>query len=177
MKSYFLIFIFISFLSCNNKTQFSIDENYISKFEESKIKRTENRINYLQLTGLFKLNAETNTFGKDSINDFVLNIEELAPTIGTISVFEDSLVFSASENVIVKNNQDSIITNYHLELNEYGSSIKLYHKQLYWQVITRSKQYYLRVWDTKNPTIEAFNGFEQYKLNPEFIFEGICFRI
>lgn len=172
MKPYFLIFL-IALLSCNsNKTKFNIDNKYQTEFEENLLERAENRINYLQLTGLFKLNAVTNTFGKDSINDFVLNIEGLASTIGTISVFKDSLVFITTENIEVKNNQDSIISNYSLELNEYGSSIKLYHKQLNWQVITRSRQHYLRVWDTKNPAIKAFKGFEQFKLNPEFIFEG-----
>ena len=172
MKPYFIIFL-IALLSCNsNKTQFKIDNKYQTEFEENLLERAENRINYLQLTGLFKLNAEANTFGKDSINDFVLNIEGLASTIGTISVFKDSLVFITTENIVVKNNQDSIISNYRLELNEYGSSIKLYHKQLNWQVITRSGQHYLRVWDTKNPAIKAFKGFEQFNLNPELIFEG-----
>ena len=172
MKPYFLIFL-IALLSCNNnKTQFNIDNKYQTEFEENLLDRAENRINYLQLTGLFKLNAEVNTFGKDSINAFVINIEGLASTIGTISVFKDSLVFIATENVEVKNSQDSIISTCQLQLNEYGSSIKLYHNQLNWQVITRSGQYYLRVWDTKNPAIEAFKGFEQFKLNPEFIFEG-----
>ncbi len=173
MKLPITLLFLITLLSCNtNKNHIYIDEDYNAKFEKNKTERAEYRFNYLQLTGLFKLNAETNTFGKDSINDFVLNIESLPSTIGTISVFEDSLVFSASENVIVKNSRDSIITNYHLKLNENGSSIKLYHKQLNWQVITRSKHHYLRVWDTKNPAIEAFKGFEQFKLNPEFIFEG-----
>jgi uncharacterized protein len=174
MKLYISFLFCITLLSCNtNKNQVSIDDTYIAKFEEYKKDGAQSRINYLQLTGLFKLNTEANTFGRDSINDFVLNIEELPSQIGEISIYKDSLVFSAKENIIVKNNQDSIITTYHLELDKNGSSIKLYHKQLNWQVITRSKQYYLRVWDTKNPAIEAFNGFERFKLNPEFIFEGL----
>jgi uncharacterized protein len=173
MKSYITFLFFITLLSCyTNKNQINIDDAYVAEIEKNTTERSQNRINYLQLTGLFKLNAETNTFGRDSINDFVLNIEELSSQIGEISVFKDSLVFTAAENVKIKNNQDSIITSYHLKLDENGSSIKLFHKQLNWQVITRSKQYYLRVWDTKNPALEAFKGFEQFKLNPEFIFEG-----
>ncbi len=173
MKSYILLFFLIALLSCNNHTnKFNIDNEYVFKFEENETERAKNRINYLLLTGLFKLNAKTSTLGKDSINDFVLNIEGLASTIGKFSFFKDSLVFNTSENVTVKNSEDSIISNYHLELNEYGSSIKLYHNQVNWQVITRSKQHYVRVWDTKNPVIEGFKGFEPFKLNPEFIFEG-----
>ena len=160
-------------MSCNNsKTQFNIDAEYILKFEDNLSERAENRINYLQLTGLFKLDSLDNTFGKDNINSFVLAITNLPSEIGSISVFEDSLVFTASENIIIKNSNDSIITNNHLKLNEYGSYIKLFYKQLNWQVITRSGQYYLRVWDTKNPAVEAFQGFERFKLDPEFIYEG-----
>lgn len=173
MKLFILSFVLIILSSCNtNKNQVIIDDDYTTEFEGYKTERAQNRIKYLQLTGLFKLNAETNTFGKDSINDFVLEIDNLPAQIGIISVFKDSLVFTASENIKIKNGQNSIITNYHLKLDEYGSSIKLYHKQLNWQVITRSKQCYLRVWDTNNPAIKAFTGFEQFKLNHEFIFQG-----
>jgi len=160
-------------VSCESKkTQFNIDDTYIAKFEENKIKRAQNRINYLQLTGLFKLDSLENTFGKDTLNDFVLEIEALPSQVGTISVLKESLVFNAFNDIIIKTKQDSIVTTLPLQLNKYGSSIKLYHNPLNWQVITRSKQRYLRVWDTKNPAIDAFKGFELYKLNPNFIFEG-----
>jgi uncharacterized protein len=173
MKSYLLLFLLVLIVSCESKkTQFNIDDAYITKFEENKVKRAQNRINYLQLTGLFKLDSLENTFGKDSENNFVLEIEALPSQVGTISVLKESLVFNAFNDVIIKTEQDSIVTTLPLQLNEYGSSIKLYHNQLNWQVITRSKQLYLRVWDTKNPAIDAFKGFELYKLNPNFIFEG-----
>lgn len=173
MKTKLLLFLLILIVSCESKkTQFNIDDAYITKLEESKVKRAQNRINYLQLTGLFKLDSLENTFGKDTLNDFVLNITTLPKTIGTISVLKEGIEFNASKNVIIKTNKDSIVKTVPLQLNEYGSSIKLYHDQLNWQVITRSKQLYLRVWDTKNPAIDAFKGFELYKLNPNFIFEG-----
>jgi hypothetical protein len=173
MKTYLLLFLLVLIVSCESKkTQFNIDDTYITKFEENKVKGAQNRINYLQLTGLFKLDSIENSFGKDTLNDFVLNINGLPKTIGTVSILKESIVFSASQNVIIKTEKDSIVNTLPLQLNEYGSSIKLYHNQLNWQVITRSKQLYLRVWDTKNPAIDTFKGFELYKLNPNFIFEG-----
>jgi len=173
MKYFTLLFVLITFLSCNNsKTQFNIDAEYISKFEDNISERAENRINYLQLIGLFKLDSLDNTFGKDSINDFVLDIVELPSRIGAISILKNGIIFSTTEDVIIKTKEDSIVTTMNLTLNEYGSSIKLFYEQLNWQVITRSGQYYLRVWDTKNPSVESFNGFERFKLNPEFIYEG-----
>lgn len=173
MKSFFHLILLIILISCNNKKpQFEIDEAYKTSFEENLLVRAENRINYLQLTGLFMLDSLENTFGKDKSNDFVLYIENLPSTLGIISVYKDSIVFSAEENVEVKTNQDSIINNSRLELDEYGSSIELFHNQLSWQVITRSNHFYLRVWDTKNPAIETFKGFDRFPLNSEFIFEG-----
>jgi len=173
MKFFTLLFVLITFLSCNNsKTQFNIDAEYISKFEDNLSERAENRINYLQLTGLFKLDSLDNTFGKDSINDFVLDIVDLPSGIGAISILKNGIIFSTTEDVIIKTKEDSIVTTMNLTLNEYGSSIKLFYEQLNWQVITRLGKYYLRVWDTKNPSVESFNGFERFKLNPEFIYEG-----
>lgn len=173
MKFFTLLFVLITFLSCNNsKTQFNIDADYISKFEDNLSKRAENRINYLQLTGLFKLDSFDNTFGKDSINDFVLDIVELPSRIGAISILKNGIIFSTTEDVMIKTKEDSIVTTMNLTLNEYGSSIKLFYEQLNWQVITRSGQYYLRVWDTKNPAVVAFQGFERFKLDPEFIYKG-----
>lgn len=173
MKTYLLFFLIVLIVSCESKkAQLNIDDAYIAKFEENKAKRAQNRINYLQLTGLFKLDSLENSFGKDPENNFVIGIDALPSQIGTISVLKESLVFNASKNVIIKTELDSIVTTLPLQLDEYGSSIKLYHNQLNWQVITRSKQLYLRVWDTKNPAIDAFKGFEFYKLNPNFIFEG-----
>jgi uncharacterized protein len=173
MKTYLLLFLLVLIVSCESKkAQLNIDDAYIAKIEKNKANRAQNRINYLQLTGLFKLDSLVNTFGKDPENNFVIDIDDLPSQIGTISVLKESLVFNAFKNVIIKTEQDSIVTTLPLQLNEYGSSIKLYHNQLNWQIITRSKQLYLRVWDTKNPAIDAFNGFEFYKLNSNFIFEG-----
>lgn len=173
MKSFVFLFLIMVVLACKDITsKLAIDDKYITEFEKNLSERANNRIKYLQLTGLYKLSKNTNTFGNDSINDFVLNIDNLPSQIGTISVRTDSLVFSVSENVLVKNSQDSLITNLNLKLDESGNSIKLFHNNINWQIITRSKQYYLRVWDTKNPAIKAFTGFEKFKLNSEFIFQG-----
>ena len=173
MKPCLLLFFLITLLSCNNnKTQFNIDDAYKTTFEENLSERATNRINYLQLTGLFKLDAADNTFGKDSIIDFMLAIENLPPRIGTIRLTGEALEFRTEKDIDVKTADGESVTDLILNLDEYGSSIKLYHKQLNWQVITRSGQHYLRVWDTKNPAVESFKGFEQFELNPEFIFEG-----
>ncbi len=173
MKPYVLLLLTLVFFACKTEKQASIiDDAYKIEFKDYKAASAENRINYLQLTGLFKLDSLENTFGKAPENNFVLNIDALPSQIGTISNLKDGVTFSSAEKVIIKTDTDSIITQMDLALNTYGSSIKLYHEQLNWQVITRSGQRYLRVWDIVNTAVAAFNGFELYDLNPEFILEG-----
>jgi len=172
MKTYIISCIVFIFFACKTDKQNIIDDAYKSEFKAYKKQGEKNRVNYLQLTGLFKLDSLENTFGKDTINDFVLQINSLPKTIGTISVLKDDLTFNASKYAIVKTQQDSVVTKLSLQLNEYGSSIKLYHEQLNWQIITRAGSLYLRVWDIKNPAISTFKGFELFNLNPDFILDG-----
>lgn len=169
-----LLLIIVLFASCKNKeTQFPIDDQYKSEIETFfKAKMEERQGDYLQLIALHKLDNGSNTIGKSNDNNLVLKIDSLPETIGTIVAENDSLSFIASENINVKTENDSIITTMPLRLNEYGSSIKLYHSQLSWRVITRSNEQYLRVWDSNNPALEAFKGFQHFELNNDFIFEA-----
>lgn len=173
MKPFVLLILIAIFFSCqNNTSKYNIDSAYTEAFETFKVDRAENRINYLQLCGLFKLDSLENTFGSASENSMTVNIEGLPAKIGSIFVGKEASSFSAENEVLIKTKEDSVITDLNLTLGEYGSSVKLYHERLNWQVITRAGQLYLRVWDTKNPAIDAFKGFERFELDPEFIFDG-----
>jgi len=173
MKIFKLVLAIILIFSCKTeKNNNKINEAYNNAFMAYTSELAQNRINYLQLTGLFKLDSLNNSFGKDSVNDFMLNIPQLPKTIGTITLLEDGITFNASEDVLVKTKKDSIINSFRLNLNAYGSSIKLFHEQLSWQVITRSGHHYLRVWDTKNPAIVAFKGYVPFRLSPKLIVKG-----
>ncbi|WP_347925194.1 DUF1684 domain-containing protein [Pontimicrobium sp. SW4] len=174
MRFFLILVLAIVFTACKNEdSRFIIDQNYRSEIDAFfDAKMQERQGDYLQLVALYKLDLGKNTFGKGSDNHLVFNIDTLPETIGTILMQEDSLSFIAKEGVVIKTKNDSIITKTPLTLNQYGSSIQLFHNQLYWQIITRSKQHYLRVWDSKNPTIESFNGFEKFDLNNNFILEG-----
>lgn len=172
----FLKFLIVSafLISCKpNEKKFVIDSDYTSKidaFYENKME--ERKADYLQLVALHKLNEGNNTFGKDTINDLVLSIDYLPSVIGNIMINDVGIQFNSAEKVEIKNQKDSIITELNLSLNEYGSSEKLYYLDLSWQIITRSEQKYLRVWDAKNPAIDEFKGFNKFELNNDFIFDA-----
>jgi uncharacterized protein (DUF1684 family) len=174
MRIFQILVIAIIFTSCNNEeNKFPIDEKYqseIDAFFDAKMK--ERQGDYLQLVALYKLNSGNNTFGKGNTNQLALNIDDLPETVGNVIMKGDSLSFDAHKNVSVKTKDDSIITTTSLLLNQYGSSKKLYHNQLLWQIITRSNQHYLRVWNTKNPAIQRFKGFKRFELNNDYILEG-----
>ncbi|MCK0109250.1 DUF1684 domain-containing protein [Flavobacteriaceae bacterium S0825] len=167
-----ILIIAIVFTSCkNNDNRFVIDDNYRSEIKTFfNAKMAERKGDYLQLIALHKLDT-VNTFGSDSINDIKINSIDFPSTIGTIFTHPAS-IFATHNEIPVKNENDSIITNFTLSFNKYGSSEKLHYNQVSWQIITRSNQRYLRVWDSKNPAIESFKGFEKFDLNNNFILEG-----
>ncbi|MDA9056326.1 DUF1684 domain-containing protein [Flavobacteriaceae bacterium] len=149
-----------------------MDAAYVDALNQNREIRAENRLKYLELTGLFKLDYNSNTFGKAASNNFVLAIENLAESIGSIDLSKEALTFYAAKDIKVTNAQNEEIETLALEIDANGNSIQLFHKQLKWQVITRSGALYLRVWDLKNPAIQAFKGFKNYEINSNYIFEA-----
>jgi len=174
MKPYFIIGCFITlFFNCKEATkQIPMDAAYVDALNQNREIRAENRLKYLELTGLFKLDYNSNTFGKAASNNFVLAIENLAESIGSIDLSKEALTFYAAKDIKVTNAQNEEIETLALEIDANGNSIQLFHKQLKWQVITRSGALYLRVWDLKNPAIQAFKGFKNYEINSDYIFEA-----
>jgi uncharacterized protein (DUF1684 family) len=172
MKPYLVLLCCLCLISCNTSNHNpELNKSYLSKIEQRQADLAENRVHYLQLVGLFKAEA-ANTFGKDSLNDFVLDIEKLPPIIGTILLPDSVQVFSSFEGVLVRDEHDSTVANTILKFDEYGSSQRLFHKDLSWQVITRSNQYYVRFWHSKNPAVNAFKGFERFEIDPDLNFKG-----
>lgn len=173
MKRFYFISLFLICLGCNTKEKpKQLEENYNVEFEQYKKSIRKDRVKYLQLTGLFKLNKGINSFGKNKNNNHVIAIETLPETIGSYIYENDSLNFEASKAIIISTALDSTITQMKVALDDYGNSEKLYHDRLNWQLITRGNAPYLRVWDSQNPFVEAFNGFSIFDLNPNFIFNA-----
>lgn len=173
MKKFIPILIILLTFSCGeSKKSNKLTEAYITTIEDYRTQLNKGRKGgYLQLTGLHKLN-NINTFGKSSDNDFVFNVIDIPERLGTISMVDTTVIFTAADNVRVTTKNDSVLTKMPLVFDEYGSSIRMYHKHVNWQVITRSGSLYLRVWDEKNPALDSFKGFEFFDLNEDLILEG-----
>ena len=166
---YFAAFIFIA--SCTKKEQLS--EDYLSKLDQYKYEKMDSRKKgYLRLVALTPLNDSANIFGKYKKNNLLLKIETLPDTIGFL-VYKDSILnFQANSDINVKSANDLLISSVDLTFDQYSSSQKLFHEHINWQIITRAKKHYLRVWDSLNPEIEDFKGFSYFKPTADFILDG-----
>ena len=173
LKNIALLLLLLNLSSCKEASNArGFPEDYNVEIEAYWIDRTESRKgNYLQLIGLFKLDS-LNTFGKSPENKFVLSATDIPDNIGTIAVNDTIIHFYPESNMEISDKDGTAIIDTRLNLDEFGSSVRMYHKHLNWQIITRSGSLYLRVWDEKNPAIQSFKGFEYYDLNPEMIFTG-----
>lgn len=166
--------ILITALSCKKGVSTkSISETYNTEISEYRIDKDKSRKSgYLQLAGLFKFTKDTTSFGNTSESDFNLNVEELPASLGTFKRVKDGFHFTTYFDVIMSGNDDNSLKNIALAINKDGNSILMRYDRLRWQIITRSGNQYLRVWDTKNPAIEAFNGFKFFPINKDLIFEA-----
>ena len=174
MKKHLVIIglILVLFGCKDSKKKKQLSTEYLSFLSYDVQQRAENRVKYLELTGLFKLDSINNTFGKNPSNNFVLDIEYLPSSLGSIMLSKKGLKFNSLENSQITDGLGNQIDSLVLDIDADGNSIKLYHKFLKWQVITRSGALYLRVWNAKNPAIIAFKGFNSYQAKREFIIEG-----
>ncbi len=172
-KHILIIGLILLFYGCNDsKKNQPLSLEYLSSLSQNIQERAEKRVKYLELTGLFKLDSAANTFGKNPSNKFVLDIEYLPSSLGSISLFKNKVKFNTLEKSLIYDSVGNQIDSLALYIDSNGNSIELYYKFLKWQVITRSGALYLRLWDAKNPAIKAFKGFNSYEAKSEFIIEG-----
>ena len=155
-KHILIISLMLLFYGCNDsKKNQPLSLEYLSSLSQNIQERAEKRVKYLELTGLFKLDSAANTFGKNPSNKFVLDIEYLPSSLGSISLFKNKVKFNSLEKSLIYDSVGNQIDSLALYIDSNGNSIELYYKFLKWQVITRSGALYLRLWDTKNPAVKA----------------------
>ena len=169
MKPLFILCILL-FISCNNESK-TISPEYEMEISKHFENLNNGRINYLELIGLHKLKNGDNTFGKSKDNTITFKAN-VAEHIGNIIKNDSVLELKFDTDVTVTTKNDVIANNQILILDEYGSSNTFYHNSIYWQVITRSGDLYLRVWDKSNPYVTTFKGFKTYPIDEDYIVNG-----
>ena len=176
-RVFYLLCLMALVVSCNQSSDFRIDPEYETEFSAYSQRLEDGRVKYLQLAGLFKFNEAESSFGSSESAVFKVDSPSAADLIGQFmftvdSTGAESVSFQANEGIVVKTENDSIISSIEYELDEYGSSVPLFSDEMKWQVITSSGSLYLRVCDNKHPMVEKFEGYERYQLSPEFMFNA-----
>ena len=103
-------------LSCReNDKNHLLSTDYLKTLKNNQEERAKNRIKYLELTGLFKLDSVNNTFGKNPTNNFVLDIQYLPSRLGSVTLSKNELKFNALDNSQITdglgNKIDSLVLN------------------------------------------------------------------
>lgn len=171
MKPIYIFLLLICF-SCNTKPKLEpVSAEYEVEISEYSKKLNKGRVNYLKLTGLFKIRDGINTFGKSEDNAITIKAK-VDDKIGSISRKDSILELTINKDVKVLTEKKELVYNVTLQLDDIGNSEMFYHNTIYWQVITRSGDLYFRVWDNSNPFVDTFKGFKRYPLNNDFIFKA-----
>lgn len=172
-KLLFYCFILTLCTQCKNDANtFQIDKAYIESLEKERKDRDKRRVKYLELCGLFKLDTTGTIFGIDKNNKVNTSPNEINQNIGKFQWDGKVFNFEAFNDIKINDSNGAEVQTKSLVLNAIGDSEKLFFNAISWRVITRSGALYLRVWDKNNPAIDAFNGFENYAPNSDFIFEA-----
>ena len=172
-KLLFYCFILTLCTQCKNDAKtFQIDNAYIESVEKERKDRDKRRVKYLELCGLFKLDTTGTIFGIDKSNKVSTSPNEINQNIGKFQWDGKVFNFEVFNDIKITDSNGAEVQTKSLVLNAIGDSEKLFFNAISWRVITRSGALYLRVWDKKNPAIDAFKGFENYAPNSDFIFEA-----
>ena len=175
MKKVLLVLIIVQIVSCQSTEQkIKIDEAYQAKFEETTMEgRAYNRPFYLQLISFDKLDPMTpNRFGSADEIEYKFEVEGMPPVIGSLEVFQDSILFKADESIEVKTEEDSVVNQMAMNFDEYGNTIDLYHDRFSWRVVSYGKDKYLRIRDLESENFKEFKGYERFDFNADYILKG-----
>jgi len=172
-KLFFYCFILTLYTQCkNDEKTFQIDEKYVETLEKERKDRDERRIKYFELCGLFKLDANGTIFGIDKSNKISTSPNDINQNIGKFQWDGKAFKFETFNDTKVTDKNGAEVQTKPLILDDTGNSEKLFFNAISWRVITRSGALYLRVWNKENSAIDAFEGFENYAPNSDFIFEA-----
>ena len=172
-KLLFYCFILTLCTQCKNDAKtFQIDNAYIESVEKERKDRDKRRVKYLELCGLFKLDTTGTIFGIDKSNKVSTSPNEINQNIGKFQWDGKAFKFEAFNDIKITGSNGAEVQTKPLILNAIGDSEKLFFNAISWRIITRSGALYLRVWNKENSAIDAFEGFENYAPNSDFIFEA-----
>lgn len=141
-------------------------ERYKSDLLEWRADRLENLrgpTGYLNLAGLFWLDAGVATIGSGAGNDIVFPATA-AENIGQLIVSADGVELQVADGVTVVSN-GSPVTRMLLADDTTDAPVTVAHESLAWMIIKRDEKFALRLRDFENPAIDAFPPIEYFPID------------
>jgi uncharacterized protein (DUF1684 family) len=122
---------------------------------------------WLNLAGLFWLEAGRNTLGSDPDNDIVIPQARAAMHIGELVVEAGAVRFTAAPGADVNSDGNAIDTLTLID-DDPGPATVLTHADLAFFVIDREGRLGIRLRDYRHPILTTFSGIESYPATPRW---------
>ncbi len=136
----------------------------IQAWHQQRIERLKSPTGWLNLAGLFWLEAGENTAGADSTNAIILPKDKAPDFVGSFILHDDIVTFQARPGVHVMLG-DSAVTSIvmHNDLQENPTKLSL--GALSWTIIKRGEKYGVRLRDHEHPLLKTFDGIATYPID------------
>ncbi len=137
----------------------------IMQWRAGRLERLVAPTGYLNLAGLFWLEAGTATFGSAADNDLVFP-HNAAALIGEFTVSDDGIFMTVADGVDVHHG-DVAVTSILISDDTTDAPITITHGSLAWTAVKRDNRFAVRLRDFEHPAIDAFEELPYYAINPD----------
>lgn len=145
--------------------------NEIQSWQQQRLESLKSPTGWLNLAGLFWLQAGENTAGADSTNALIFHKTSTPNFIGSF-ILEDTVVtFRANPNVAVTLN-DSAISTVVMRNDTEENPTRLALGTLSWTIIKRGGKYGVRLRDHEHPLLKQFAGIETFPVDSTWRLEA-----
>jgi len=148
-----------------------IDSDYQDRWEQWKTQLNQNRIKYVQLFGLVKINPGINQIGAGTSNEIQLPYPGMPDYLGTLTFDGETMAFASNPDLEVTL-EDQAVQSLDLSFDSKGYSQTLHYKSFNWFINKRKDGHYFRIRDQKNPSVDNFQGFDFYSASSKWIIKA-----
>ena len=163
-NSLFLSIAIILFLTACQANQEEIlrYEASIQQWRLDRVQDLTSGHSWLALAGLYRLQEGKNEFGSDPVNRLRFP-DQAAPKMGTIYLDGDSVMLVARAEVAIMLNEQQVDFA-SMKATESAPTPVFHYQSLNWNLLERGGQYLIRLRDTLNPAIEAFDHIDYFDI-------------
>ena len=136
----------------------------IQTWQQQRLTSLKSSTGWLNLAGLFWLQAGENTAGADSANMIIFPKNKAPDFIGAFFLQDSVVTFRAQPRINVTHN-DSLISSMVMRNDTEGNPTRLALGTLSWTIIKRGEKYGVRLRDDEHPLLKQFAGIEAFPVD------------